>query len=985
MNKFSLFLSTCYSDCYDYFKKTIRNKKAITWDYVCITASNKSQAQRFEMEIDSRKGFLPKQTKFIAIPDYNDKRVGSGGATLSILKELKESYNCDFDKNKILIIHSGGDSKRIPQYSALGKLFSPVPHLLENDRPSTLFDELLISVSYIPTKIKNGSLILSGDVLLIFNNLDFYAPRQGMAAAISFKESIEIGQHHGVYNGMANGHVLNFLHKQPKGILQKVADKSGRINIDTGAVYLSSAIMNSLYSLVDTEEKFNNMVNDVVRLSFYGDFLYPLAEDSTLEKFYFEKPEGTLCDELHNARTIVWQQLRPYRMILESFSQARFVHFGTSKEVHDVNTIEIDDYSYLDWKSNTNSVFHNDNISGYMSVVDENAKAKENVYIESSYVHKNAKMGKNSTVSFIELKDETIPSDVVVHGLKLSNGKIVARLFGINDNPKESKLFGVDIKTKFKELGLDVKDFSKCGSDALWDLDFYPECNNISEALEESLNLYNIFNAKGDVNRWISCSRKSLKSSMNESDPFAIIEWNKKLLDIIAMERLFDIIKHFGSVEDAKNIITNKTLSKNQIEWLEEKASSISFIDKAKLYHFVGEIVDDGDDYIDLAYKVINEAIVDGYKDFIKYNDQLEIVKEENLIKMPLRVNFGGGWSDTPPYCNEHGGMVLNAAILLNGEMPVSVSLKRIEERKIIFKSDDMNVYGEFDDISKLQDTGNPYDEFALQKAVLIATGVLPKSGGDLHTILDRIGGGFIMNSEVTNVPKGSGLGTSSILSACCVKAVLDFFGVETTNEKVSSIVLCVEQIMSTGGGWQDQVGGLYPGIKLITSKPGVTQELKVERLQLSEETIEKLNDRLVLISTGQRRLARNLLRSVISNYLTNNGDTLYALNRIQFIAQKMKEALEIGDITLFGKLLDDHWVMSKTIDKGSTNALIEQIFSQIDDLICGRMVVGAGGGGFLQVVLKKNTPSQLIEKRINECFRESSVCIYKVVIFEEK
>ena len=85
-------------------------------------------------------------------------------------------------------------------------------------------------------------------------------------------------------------------------------------------------------------------------------------------------------------------------------------------------------------------------------------------------------------------------------------------------------------------------------------------------------------------------------------------------------------------------------------------------------------------------------------------------------------MNWGGGWSDTPPYCNEKGGTVLNAAILLNGEKPVEVTLERIPEQKVVFDSRDMDVHGEFDTIEPLQATGDPYDPFALQKACLLYT-----------------------------------------------------------------------------------------------------------------------------------------------------------------------------------------------------------------------------------------------------------------------
>ena len=107
------------------------------------------------------------------------------------------------------------------------------------------------------------------------------------------------------------------------------------------------------------------------------------------------------------------------------------------------------------------------------------------------------------------------------------------------------------------------------------------------------------------------------------------------------------------------------------------------------------------------------------------------------------------------------------------------------------------------------------------------------------------------MNSEVTNVPKGSGLGTSSILSGACVKAIFEFMGIPYTEDDLYSHVLCMEQIMATGGGWQDQVGGLSSGIKYITSAPGIA----VPRL-IRIRTPRRLGGIPIPVSAMARRLA---------------------------------------------------------------------------------------------------------------------------------
>jgi fucokinase len=384
-----------------------------------------------------------------------------------------------------------------------------------------------------------------------------------------------------------------------------------------------------------------------------------------------------------------------------------------------------------------------------------------------------------------------------------------------------------------------------------------------------------------------------------------------------------------------------------------------------------------GDQEVSACFKTIGDAILSSTLKQLKVNERAHIRTDRHTVQLPLRVNWGGGWSDTPPYCNENGGTVLNAAILLNGKKPVTVQLERIAEHKIVFDSRDMDVHGEFSEITPLQQTGDPYDPFALQKAALLACGIIPLEGGDLDEILTRLGGGFIMHSEVTGVPKGSGLGTSSILAAASVKALLEFMGIAYSEDDLYSTVLCMEQIMSTGGGWQDQVGGITEGIKYITTRPGINQNIHVEHVTLDEKTVGELKERFVLIYTGQRRLARNLLRDVVGNYIGNRPESLYALNEIQRVAALMRFELERGHVDDFAKLLSQHWELSKQVDEGSTNTLIDQIFDSIDELVDGRMICGAGGGGFLQCIVKKGVSREMVHQRLKEVFQDSDIDIW--------
>lgn len=966
-----LFLSQSYSDNWDDYIHSLTRPDFPVWDYVIITASSAQQAQGFLDQIQLRKPYLPPRTHFAVIPDEGDVRVGSGGATLSVIRYIKQRVS-HFRGQRILVIHSGGDSKRVPQYSALGKLFSPVPRELPDGRRSTLFDEFIINMSSMPSRIHEGMLLLSGDVMLLFNPLQIDYSGSN-AAAISFKEHVETGKNHGVFLSNSDGNVARFLHKQTEATLRNFGAVNARdcVDIDTGAIIFSPEILEALFSLISSDDAYHQYVNSTVRLSLYGDFLFPMASDSTLDDFYLETPEGTFCEALHAARTQLWHVLRPYRIKLLRPTPAKFIHFGTTREVLKHMTSGIQEYAALGWTKQTCSSTLRDTAC-YNSILSDRANVGSNCYLESSYVHSHAGIGDNTVLSYIELHDQTAPSNVVMHGLKLQNGKYTVRIYGVQDDPKSNLLFGQPIPECIRQHA-DV-------DGTLWSANLYPVCDDYTAAIAASLNLYQVVHGHGDLDTWKKAERTSLQAGFHHADQAAIIAWDRQMSEIIHVAKLTKSIRMGKPLaEIAGTIRLGNQLTQAQTNWLAQHTKEADLSEITRLNYYIGKTLGgtEGDKYIRKCFSAIQSSVLSSQAHSLIFNDTCKIACDRLKITSPLRVNWGGGWSDTPPYCIENGGTVLNAAILLNGEKPVEVTLERIPEHKIIFDSRDMDVHGEFTSIAPLQQTGDPYDPFALQKAALIACGIIPIQGGDLDQILSRLGGGFVMNSEVTNVPKGSGLGTSSILSATCIKALMEFMAIPYDAQTLYSRTLCMEQIMATGGGWQDQVGGMIDGVKYITSTPGLQQNLRISRLTLSPQTQDELNARFALIYTGQRRLARNLLRSVIGRYIANDPDSVYALNEIQRVAALMRFELERDNVDEFAKLLDYHWTLSKKIDSGSSNSTIDQIFLSIDDLIDGKMICGAGGGGFLQVILKKNVSKEHLHQRLKDVFPDNDVGVW--------
>jgi fucokinase len=206
---------------------------------------------------------------------------------------------------------------------------------------------------------------------------------------------------------------------------------------------------------------------------------------------------------------------------------------------------------------------------------------------------------------------------------------------------------------------------------------------------------------------------------------------------------------------------------------------------------------------------------------------------------------------------------------------------------------------------------------------------------------------------------------------------VNELFGIDTSDQTIYALVFLVEQLMATGGGWQDQVGGLTPGIKFFTSKPGHYQNIYVEYLSLDEQIKKELEERFVLIFSGQRRLARNILREQLNQCIRSDKEALETIGNIQDSCSVARQKLLKGDITSFAHYITKHFEMLKTLDKGTTNTCIEYIFDVCDDLIEGKSICGAGGGGFLMVILKPEVSKADLQARLEEKFAECGIEVW--------
>ena len=361
-----------------------------------------------------------------------------------------------------------------------------------------------------------------------------------------------------------------------------------------------------------------------------------------------------------------------------------------------------------------------------------------------------------------------------------------------------------------------------------------------------------------------------------------------------------------------------------------------------------------GKKWIPIRYRVEDDFKSDGKWEKLKLGEIMKKVDHKKLlalrkaddcitVELPLRIDFAGGWSDTPPICYKMGGAVFNAAVTLNGVKPVKVRVRRLAAKEVLVESVDLGQSGVLKSLAEIRAPKDPHDWCALVKSALTVTKFDFSRGGlDIKISAD--------------VPKGSGMGTSSILGAALVSALERVAGRKPEWKRVASLTLALEKEMATGGGWQDQIGGLVPGAKLVVTKPGESQNPRASRVsEKSEAAFSKfLKDRALLYFTGRKRMARNILRGVIGFFEENPDDIARSIvRRLKSDAERAFKAVESCDWDSFCSAVNDYWLSKKALDPGSTNPLVELIIARMAPWISAVSLCGAGGGGFMFVVAR--------------------------------
>ena len=383
--------------------------------------------------------------------------------------------------------------------------------------------------------------------------------------------------------------------------------------------------------------------------------------------------------------------------------------------------------------------------------------------------------------------------------------------------------------------------------------------------------------------------------------------------------------------------------------------------------------------------------------------------KRIHIAKAPVRIDLSGGWSDTPYITYNAGGSVLNCSILLGNKHPVTCVSRFIEEPVIKLHPlrldscdnivDEPAICTSFADFKDYCNVVN--SSCALLKSVLLVLNVVPLSavlGNDdrhfVEYLMSRYGGGMEV-ACISTLPAGSGCGGSSIVAAVILQSVgklMQLSEATTTNENLIYLVSKVEQLMATGGGWQDQVGAIFPGFKIGRSLPSLPLTVSVESIATPAEFTACFQSRCFLLFTGKQRLAKTTLINALRNTALvpqetpGTYDEYYRNNTISSLvhgAESLYTLLTTADlkqdcnavVTQVAMHLSDYWRFKR--DMGGADTEPEhctRLFKFLNHvkyneseigILDGYSLCGAGGGGFACIIVKQGVPEQLIHDSI--------------------
>ena len=288
------------------------------------------------------------------------------------------------------------------------------------------------------------------------------------------------------------------------------------------------------------------------------------------------------------------------------------------------------------------------------------------------------------------------------------------------------------------------------------------------------------------------------------------------------------------------------------------------------------------------------------------------------ITRSPLRITLGGGGTDLPSYYRDYEGFLIAAAI----NKYVYVTVMRPFTEGIYLK------YSELEHVTNVEEVKHRIIREALRMQNLRTPQI------ELTTLAD--------------IPAGTGLGSSGSFTTALIQAIYAHRK-QLIQPRELAEMACQIEIDRLGEpiGKQDQYIAAYGGLTCFTFHKD--NRVTAEPLKISMDTLFDMEDNILLFFTGYSRSASSILKDQNTRTKSSDDGMLKNLHFVKELGYRSKEALESGNVELFGKLMHEHWEHKKQRSGGMSNQKIDEWYDLgMKNGAVGGKLVGAGGGGFL-------------------------------------
>ncbi len=897
--------------------------------------------------------------------DPLDRRLGSGGGTTWLLEEgyRDENPGVTFEewlsKEKRILIHAGGQSRRLPAYAAAGKTSIPIP-VFRWARGQQVKQDLLSLQMPLYEKIMGQSpptlktLVVSGDVYIHTEKPVQEIPKADIVCFGLWVDA-SLATRHGLFaSSRERPEELDFMLQKPSLHRLEQLSHSHFFLMDIGIWLLSDRAVGLLRERSYGEE------GTIRFYDLYGDFGLALGSNPTKKD----------------------KEINRLSVKIIPLDGGDFHHFGTSREMI-ASTLALQNKVY-----DQRLIMHR-KIKPHPAIFTQNAVVNYpftghngTIWIENSYIDHGWQLSSEHVITGVPENrwNLNLPEGVCIDIIPVGKEGYAVRPYGIDDNFKgvidaaETVWMGAPFWQWVDHRGLTLNNVAATPVD-IQNARLFPLVESIEE-MGAVLGWMIDPRAASDKGKeiWLQSRRFSADELMEHAS----------LPRLYAQREMF-LRKNYPMMEKnyQKSIFYQLDLSsvaedyaRLQLELppvLSDDADSMQQIHNRMLRSRVLELKGEHDHAQEEeaeAFSLLRKSLIDASFQR-EQHPRLSVMRDQIVWgRSPVRIDLAGGWTDTPPYTLYAGGKVVNMAIELNGLPPLQVYVKPCHDHHIVLRSIDMGateIARTFEELQDYRTLGSP---FSIPKAALALSGFLPRfSARQFPSLEDQLKdfGSGIEISLLSAIPAGSGLGTSSILAATVLGALNDFCGLGWSKNEIGMHTLVLEQLLTSGGGWQDQYGGILHGVKLLETEKGFLQKPRVNWLPDYLFTDPEYKPCHILYYTGITRVAKSILGEIVRGMFLNSNEHLSILHEMKMHAREMSDCIQHGNFSRYGKHVLKTWEQKKKIDSGTNPPDVQRVIDLIKDYTLGYTLPGAGGGGFLYMVAKDPDAAARIRKTVQE------------------